>query len=175
MKSIYTIGYEGSNIFDFISTLKSAGVHTLADVRQVTVSRKKGFSKNGLRELLAENQIAYVHFKELGDPKPGREAARRGDFTDFRRIYGEHISGAAAQSALEDLAKVASKNLTCMMCYERDPRECHRTIVANHLTEYGLCSFDLFVDKREKYEQHPEKLPSHRFGQSIAATEHRLL
>lgn len=175
MINFFTIGYEASDISDFIRTLKAAGVETLADVRDVTVSRKKGFSKNLLRERLAENGIGYTHFRSLGDPKPGREAARRGDFELFRKIYGEHVNKQESREAIKQLAEIAKQKLTCLMCYERDPKECHRTIVANHLADYGLISFELFVDKRDKYEQHPEKLPSHSSCKSASASQFGIL
>ncbi|MAM11599.1 MAG: hypothetical protein CML23_14285 [Rhizobiaceae bacterium] len=171
MKSIFTIGYEGSNIDDFIATLKAAGVEVLADVRDVTVSRKKGFSKNGLRDRLAENGIEYFHAKGLGDPKPGREAARRGDYNEFRRVFGAHMRTDTARSAFGELTKVAEEKLTCLMCFEHDPSTCHRRIVANQLKDYDFKPFDLFVDKKDRYERSRERMPRHNFSQSIAAAE----
>jgi uncharacterized protein (DUF488 family) len=175
MNSIFTIGYEGSDIVDFIATLKIAGVKVLADVRQVTVSRKKGFSKNQLAGHLEVAGIKYFSARDLGDPKAGREAARRGDFAEFRRIYGEHLTTPPAQSAVVDLATVARAEMTCLMCYERDPETCHRRIVANQLKEYQLVPFDLFVDKKDRYAGNPEKLPSHHFGKGVAEAEYRAL
>ena len=67
MSVIYTIGYEGTDIDRCVATLKAVGVTVLADVRAVAVSRKKGFSKNGLRERLEAEGITYVHLVELGD------------------------------------------------------------------------------------------------------------
>ena len=171
MQSIYTIGYEGATIEDFVSALRSAGVEVLADVRQVSVSRKKGFSKTQLRERLESEGISYVHLRALGDPKEGREAARRGEFGEFRRIYSQHITTNDAQIALIELAGIGTDRLTCMMCYERLPKECHRTIVAEHLTNYGLYPFDLYVDRGEFYARHPEKLPGHNIGEGLAAAE----
>lgn len=175
MRRLYTIGYEGATIADFIETLVSAGVRTLADVRDITVSRKKGFSKNALRTLLAEAGINYIHFRQLGDPKPGRIAARLGDMAAFKIIYSEHIALPAAELALRELAAVARKNLTCLMCYEREPQDCHRRIIANHLDFYNLDSFDLFVDKRDLYGGFPEKLRSDRSRESITTTQQQPL
>jgi uncharacterized protein (DUF488 family) len=45
---VYTIGYEGTDIDGFVATLKAVGVKTLADVRAIALSRKKGFSKMSL-------------------------------------------------------------------------------------------------------------------------------
>jgi len=167
-----TIGYEGSTIDDFVRTLEIAGVQVLVDVRAVTVSRKKGFSKNGLAARLKDHGIRYIHAKELGDPKPGREAARAGDFATFQKVFGRHIATPEAQEAVHTLAAIAKKELTCLMCYERDPSTCHRQIVATQLKDYDFISFDLFVDKKDRYERNPEKLPSHNTGKGVAASEH---
>ena len=140
MPKLYTIGYEGSDIGRFLETLKEAQVEILADVRAVACSRKKGFSKRGLRERLAEEGIEYLHFVELGDPKPGRVAARAGRYGEFLRIYRKHFSGCAAQQALLELLKVAQSKTTCLLCFERDAAACHRSIVAG-----GLAGFDLTV------------------------------
>ena len=175
MTSLMTIGYEGSTIDDFVQTLEVAGVRVLVDVRAVTVSRKKGFSKNGLAARLAAHGIRYIHAKDLGDPKPGREAARAGDFVKFRKVFGEHLATEAAQKAVRDVAAVAKEELTCLMCYERDPSTCHRQIVATQLKDYDLISFDLFVDKKDRYERNPEKLPGHDPRKSSTATEQRVL
>lgn len=79
MKSLMTIGYEGSTIDDFVATLEVARVRVLVDVRAVTVSRKKGFSKNGLAARLEKHGIRYVHAKDLGDPS--RDARQQGRAT----------------------------------------------------------------------------------------------
>ena len=65
---LYTIGYEGINIDDFIKQLKTSGVSKLIDVRDIPFSRKKGFSKEVLKETLEDNNIKYFHFKPLGSP-----------------------------------------------------------------------------------------------------------
>ncbi len=174
MTSLMTIGYEGSTIDDFVSTLEVAGVRFLIDVRAVTVSRKKGFSKNGLAARLHKHGIRYHHAKDLGDPKPGREAARAGDFVTFRKIFGEHLATEAAQQAVRDVAAIARNEMTCLMCYERDPSTCHRQIVATQLKDYDLYSFDLFVDKKDRYERNPEKLPSHNPSKSASPSEQRV-
>lgn len=171
MTSVMTIGYEGSTIDDFVKTLKVARVQVLIDVRAVTVSRKKGFSKNSLAARLEKHGICYVHAKHLGDPKPGREAARAGDFVTFRKIFNEHLATEAAQQAVREVAAIAQDKMTCLMCYERDPKTCHRQIVATQLKDYDLFSFDLFVDKMDRYELNPEKLPSHNSSKSFAPSE----
>lgn len=137
MKTLYTIGYEGADIAAFISTLAEAGVRTVADIRDVPVSRKKGFSKNKLAEALDEAGISYVHLKQLGDPKEGRDAMKRGDRKRFLTVFHEHIGRKEAQLALGELAERVATSETVLLCYERDPRHCHRTIVASMLQDRG--------------------------------------
>ncbi|MGN8022192.1 DUF488 domain-containing protein [Phyllobacterium sp. 22229] len=166
MSTIYTIGYEGTDIDKFIQTLKVVGIAVLADVRALPLSRKKGFSKNSLREHLERAGIEYHSYQELGDPKPGRDAARAGRFDEFRKIYTDHIETPQATKRVADLAGVAAKNITCMLCFERDPTTCHRSIVAEKLIDYGIAHFDLYGDDPKKYERNRSALPT--FGMLAA-------
>ena len=75
---IFTIGYEGATMDDFLSALKQAGVERVIDVRALPLSRRPGFSKTPLQNALAEAGIEYVHLKALGTPAEGRNAARAG-------------------------------------------------------------------------------------------------
>jgi uncharacterized protein (DUF488 family) len=77
MRTLFTIGYEGASLSDFIVTLQNSGVERLLDVREVAQSRRPGFSKTALSTALAEADIGYTHLRQLGDPKAGRDAARR--------------------------------------------------------------------------------------------------
>lgn len=127
---LYTLGYESAAIEDFIATLKSAGIERIIDVREYPLSRRKGFSKNILHALLQANDIDYVHLKGLGDPKEGREAARAGDYKKFIDIFTRHMKTAPAVADLKTAIDLASSSVSCLLCYERSPDECHRTIVA---------------------------------------------
>lgn len=134
-----TIGYESANLSDFIATLHLGGVDILVDIRDRAQSRRKGFSKTALSEELASAGIGYVHYRELGDPPAGRDAARRGDFDRFRRIFGEVMETEKAREALAQLQQLALENRICLMCYERDETTCHRKIVADHLQTEMKC------------------------------------
>jgi len=132
-KLLYTVGYEGAELADFLATLAAHKIKQIIDVRELPLSRKKGFSKNALSEALAKLGIAYLHLKSLGDPKPGREAARNGDISEFRRIYARHLGGAEAKAGLIAAAAAARKITSGLLCYERDYTDCHRAIVAKKL------------------------------------------
>lgn len=126
---IATVGYEGSTPADFDRTLSDARIDCVVDVRAVPVSRKKGFSKTALKERLEQVGIGYLHLRALGDPKPGRDAARAGEWQLFRRIFFAHMETAAAQSELAQLRSLAAERRVALLCYEADHAQCHRAIV----------------------------------------------
>lgn len=125
-----TIGYEGVALADFISTLEEADVQRVIDVREVAQSRRAGFSKNALRTALAGAGMDYHHIRQLGDPKHGREAARAGNIDLFRAIFAAHMDLPASRNALHDAISLATEKKSVLLCFERDPTHCHRTIVA---------------------------------------------
>ena len=125
--ALLTIGYEGSEIGDFVSVLKSAKVELLGDVRDLPLSRKSGFSKNYLRLNLEKAGIEYRHSKVLGDPREGRLAARSGDLKRFERIFRSHIANELAENEVRKLAVESLGTNVCLMCFERDHRNCHRS------------------------------------------------
>jgi uncharacterized protein (DUF488 family) len=127
--TIFTIGYEGATVGEFLAALKSAGVERVIDVRALPLSRRPGFSKSPLRAALEEAGIEYIHLKALGTPSEGRSAARAGRHADMARIYAGQLElpEAIAQSA-QLLALVAEKP-TALLCMEREPAHCHRTLL----------------------------------------------
>lgn len=135
-----TIGYEGAELSDFIATLGFAGIDILIDIRDRAQSRRPGFSKSGLSATLAAAGIEYVHFRELGDPKEGRQAARDGKLELFRAIFAEVLNSQAALSALAEIEGMASSKRVCLMCFERDQRTCHRKMVSDYLEKSLNCT-----------------------------------
>jgi uncharacterized protein (DUF488 family) len=143
---VFTIGYEGADVDHFLTTLKDANVATLADVRAVALSRKRGFSKSALRDALASQDIGYRHFIKLGTPKEGRQAARAGDGELMRRIYcNEVLATEPAQAAFQELEDLAQAQPICLLCFERDPANCHRRVLAQRLVARGFEAVDLMV------------------------------
>jgi uncharacterized protein (DUF488 family) len=126
---IFTIGYEGATQPELIETLKAAGVKRVIDVRAVPLSRKPGFSKNILANGLAEAGIDYVHLKALGTPPQGREAARKGRHQDLQRIYAAQLDLPEAIVAAEQMRVLATDRPSALLCFERDPSGCHRSLL----------------------------------------------
>jgi uncharacterized protein (DUF488 family) len=131
MQTLFTIGYQQAKPDAVLGELKRAKIALLVDIRAVAASRRPGFSKRQLAASLDEAGIAYIHLQKLGTPAQGRQAARAGDFEALWRIYDKHIKTPEAQAALgELLALIKSGKRVCLLCYERDPNECHRSRIA---------------------------------------------
>lgn len=136
MKKLHTIGYEGVDLDDLLRQLIATKVDVVVDVRELPLSRKKGFSKGALSAALVAHGIEYIHMNALGCPKPIRQRYKLdGDWQSYERRFREHLrSQRAAVLALADLAKRKS---TCLLCFEADYSKCHRSIVARAAVAAG--------------------------------------
>ena len=126
---IFTIGYEGATVGEFISALQRAGVERVIDVRALPLSRRPGFSKTPLKGALEEAGIEYVHFKALGTPSEGRTAARAGRHADMARIYAGQLELPEAMVQAAQMLEMTSEKPSALLCMEREPEHCHRSLL----------------------------------------------
>jgi uncharacterized protein (DUF488 family) len=126
---IFTIGYEGATMGEFLAALQQAGVTRVMDVRALPLSRRPGFSKSPLRAELAEAGIDYVHLKALGTPANGRAAARAGRHADLERIYAGQLELPEAIAQGAQMIELAREQPSALLCFERNPAQCHRTLL----------------------------------------------
>ena len=135
--SVYTIGYQGTEIREFIDILQSQSITGVIDVREVPLSRKPGFSKNKLSDALAAVSIKYIHVKDLGSPSSLREKLKHdGDNEYFIEKYSEYLM--TRMNIIESLYEYTIiKETSCLMCMERNPDHCHRRIIAEKLMKIG--------------------------------------
>ncbi|MEX2202380.1 MAG: DUF488 domain-containing protein [Dongiaceae bacterium] len=130
---IATIGYERAKLADFLRTLRESGIAILFDIRANAWSRRSEFAAKRLEAALTEAGIAYRHLPSLGSPDPARDAAKAGDGAGFERHYRAQLETEAARDGLAMVANAAARGPVCLMCYERDPRDCHRRLTADAL------------------------------------------
>ena len=134
MLELMTIGYEQTSLAAAVDALRAADVELLVDVRAIAASRRAGFAKRLLSAGVEAAGISYLHLRGLGTPREGRLAVRRGRPAEMRPIFEAHFTTAEAQhdyAVLQSL--VSSGRRVCLLCLERDPTHCHRTIIAEHL------------------------------------------
>lgn len=135
---IFTVGYEGLQLDEFIEMLATEGIELVVDVRQLPLSRKRGFSKTPLAGALQTSEIEYRHIRALGAPREIRnELKQDGDWDSYRCSYEQLVLNRQEQQ-LEVVSRMAAKRKTALMCFERDPAACHRTLIAERMRELGL-------------------------------------
>ena len=135
-RMLLTIGYEGMDIEEYLEKLNKHDIKVLVDVRKDPVSRKPGFSKKKMTEYLERSGIRYEHFPMLGIEKRRRCLVNTpDDREELFNWYREEVLG-QEQDILEELLQLlALHRRVALTCYEQDPLECHRSIVAVKLME----------------------------------------
>jgi uncharacterized protein (DUF488 family) len=133
---IHTIGHSNHPIERFLGLLMAHKITALADVRSSPYSRRNPqFNRESLRKSLALHEIRYVFLgEELG--------ARSRDpscYEDGRVSYARLAASNFFQEGLERLKTGMIEHNIAMMCAEKDPLECHRTIlVSRHLAAHNI-------------------------------------
>ena len=141
---IYTIGHSTHPIDQFTALLRQHAIGAIADVRSSPYSRHNPqFNRDTLRDALRATGIAYVFLgEELG--------ARPTDFSCYRNgKVGYDLLAATPlfQRGLDRVVKGASQFRLALMCAEKDPLDCHRTVlVARRLSERGLAIHHILAD-----------------------------
>lgn len=125
---IYTIGYEKRSLESIIQILKEHDITTLVDVRKNPYSRRKEFCKENLARELKKHGIEYYSFPGLGTPPRLRPLLRKNP-----ALFQQEFLKSLDTIQLELLDRIARKTPTVIMCYERDPFQCHRSILTKLL------------------------------------------
>ncbi len=133
--TVFTIGYEGKSIEQYRGLLCENGVRIVFDVRRNPFSRKPGFSKPQLTEILAAVGIEYRHLPELGIEAERRRGLNSPSDHDKLLCWyrGEYLPRKTEllQALVEEIKLYGIAALTC---YEADPAMCHRSIVSERLS-----------------------------------------
>jgi uncharacterized protein (DUF488 family) len=134
MTTLYTIGYQGRTLDEYIQLLRKHGIKLLVDVRYTPRSRARGFSKGPLSHALTRAGIDYVHLPALGVEtmwrrKVGPGFSRADLFDRYKKVNLKRSKEDQHQlmDLLEEHAKLA------ITCVERDPDDCHRSHLARAL------------------------------------------
>jgi uncharacterized protein (DUF488 family) len=133
---IYTIGYASHTVESFVAALKKFNVTAIADVRSTPYSKfKPEFNRENLKNSLAKDQIEYVFLGEnIGARINAPECYRNGQ-ADYDLI-AKH---ALFQEGIDRLLRGMKKFTIAMMCAEKDPINCHRTIlICRELKKYEI-------------------------------------
>ncbi len=122
MGRIFTLGYGGMSLDEFMEILRENGVETVVDVRRFPTSKVEEFKKERLRAELERRGFSYIHIEELGG---------------FRGGYQRYMKSQDFRKGLERLENIARKSVSAIICVEENPAWCHRRHIARSLERRG--------------------------------------
>lgn len=159
-KMVWTIGHSTRSIDEFISLLNSYHIELLADIRSLPGSRRfPHFNKESLEVSLPENEIQYVHLRELG----GRRKVQPGSVNTGWRLaafrgYADYMETPTFKKAILELENYASGKQTAYMCSEAVWWSCHRSMVSDYLKLLGWTV--IHIMGRNNSQEHPYTAPA---------------
>lgn len=131
---LLTIGYEGRSLEEYLGLLRDAGCTLLCDVRRNAFSHKRGFSKRALADGCAGARIRYEHRPGLGIASADRRGVETpADVAALFTRYRQAMLPARGSDVAEIATWLRSGETVALTCFERDPRQCHRHLVADVL------------------------------------------
>lgn len=159
-KTIWTIGHSTHPLNEFIDMLKSFQIDVLADIRSFPGSRKfPQFNKEALEISLPQNNIRYIHLKNLGGR---RKVSPESKNTVWRHVafrgYADYMETDVFKEGIKELEKIAMKQRTVYMCSEAVWWRCHRSMVSDYLKVHGWKVMHIMAIGKE--EEHPYTAPA---------------
>ena len=130
---LFTIGYEGKSLEQFLNVLIRESVSVLCDVRRNPISRKYGFSKRTLMNACNWLGIDYVHKPELGvDSQSRKNLHSPADYQSLFRHYCQ-TTLVELHESLNSIALILQRDHSriALTCFEADADHCHRGCIAN--------------------------------------------
>lgn len=131
---LYTVGHSNRTIEEFLSILKSHHIQAIADVRSKPYSRYvPQYNREQLSKRLRQENIYYVFLgKELGAHREEEDSYAIVEGGGIRVDFEKTSQSDIFQEGINRLKVGVNKMLTAIMCAEKDPLECHRTLLVAH-------------------------------------------
>ena len=131
--TLFTIGYEGVSFDEYVNNLLQNNIRLLCDVRINPISRKFGFSKRNLSEILPKLGIEYLHIPELGVLSSNRKELHAA--SDYHRLFAKYNKELKKKKQFlsivtDSLFKFKKIALTC---FEQEPLFCHRHCISDYI------------------------------------------
>ncbi len=129
---LFTIGYEGISLEEYLNRLVKNGVKLLVDVRYNPLSMKYGFSKNQLKKYCESLGISYEHLPEVGIQSDQRqELNTQSDYDKLFALYRKNNLTQTITHQQQILNLLKQHKRIALTCFEANICQCHR----KHLAE----------------------------------------
>ncbi len=150
MTVLFTIGHSNHAIEAFVALLHRHSVDCVVDVRSYPVSRRyPWFEADALRQHLATAGIDYHHAgRPLGGKRPVPQGSPHIALEAQWHGYADHMLGQVFRRGIAQLRRLSESGTVAIMCAERDPSECHRSMISDHLHFEGVPVHHILADGR---------------------------
>jgi len=141
---LYTIGYEGISLEEYLNRLIKNGVKVLVDVRNNALSMKFGFSKTQLKTFCASLNIEYLHIPEVGIQSDQRQELKtQTDYDNLFDIYKKQNLKNTISQQQQILNLLKDRKRIALTCFEANICQCHRKHLAEAITTLPEWNYEL--------------------------------
>ena len=141
--TLYTIGYEGRSLEEYLNILLIRGVRTLCDVRKNAYSQKYGFSKVQLQQACEGVGIKYIHMPDLGIESDQRQDLNtQADYDILFEKYRNTVLARSDSQLNRIIDLINTDERVALTCFEKNVEQCHRTQVARAIMSKPSITFD---------------------------------
>jgi uncharacterized protein (DUF488 family) len=133
--TLFTMGYEGKSLEEYINILLYNNITLLCDVRKNAFSMKYGYSKSTLVKACENVHITYVHIPGLGIDSSKRKKLETKE--DYKELFDDYKATVLQTTDIlqQQVCTHIQENTgrTALLCFEADPAMCHRSYLAEAL------------------------------------------
>ena len=141
---LFTIGYEGISLEEYLVRLLKNDVKLLVDVRNNALSMKYGFSKSQLQKYCGDLGIQYVHIPEVGILREQRqELNSQNDYDKLFSVYRKNNLKKTTEKQNEILNLLRKHKRIALTCFEANICQCHRKHLAEAIETLPNFSYEV--------------------------------
>ena len=141
--TLFTIGHSNHTLEKFIGLLKQHNITAIADVRSIPFSRfNPHFNREALEASLRRENISYVHMgQQLGARRDEPEC-----FVGKQANYELVAQLPNFRAGIARLLAGSQQQRIALMCAEKDPITCHRTVLITRAFRHGAITVSHILD-----------------------------
>lgn len=141
---LFTIGYEGITLEEYLNKLIAKDVKVLVDVRNNPMSMKYGFAKSQLLNACTSVGLQYVHFPEVGIISEQRqELSNQGDYDKLFERYRKETIPKTVTTQQKIMLLLQEKGRIALTCFEAKICQCHRKHLAEAIIRLPDWNYEL--------------------------------
>lgn len=141
---LFTIGYEGVSLEEYLNKLIINGIKVLCDVRKNSLSMKYGFSKSQLQNECVGVGIKYIHLPDLGiDSAKRHELNTQSDYNKLFMFYRNDILKKTRSQQEHIINLLKTDKRVALTCFEANIHQCHRKHLAEAISNLPEFEYEL--------------------------------